>query len=172
MNTTDEPSASDRRGLLARLASWFMLGGLLASYGTLAAMSGRYLFPARARRKRWQFLAREADVAAGSSFAYRAPSGESVAVARRARTGAVADFVALSSTCPHLGCQVHWEAQNERFFCPCHNGTFDAEGHATGGPPFEAGQELSRYPLRIEEGLVFIEVPLESPTGATGRKGA
>ena len=172
MSSPVTPSSPDRRSLLSRVASWFMLGGLLASYGTMAAMAGRFLFPARARRKRWQYLVREVDVSAGASFAYRAPSGESVAVARRANTGAVEDFVALSSTCPHLGCQVHWEAQNERFFCPCHNGTFDAEGRATGGPPFEAGQQLARYPLRIEEGLVFVEVPLETPTGVAGAKGA
>jgi cytochrome b6-f complex iron-sulfur subunit len=154
------------------MAGWFMLGGLVASYGACAAMAGRFLFPARARRKRWQFLARAAEVQAGSSFVYRAPSGERIAVARRAETGAVDDFVALSSTCPHLGCQVHWEPQNERFFCPCHNGAFDAEGRALAGPPFEAGQELARYPLRIEDGQVFIEVPLEALDGPTRARGS
>ena len=148
-----------------------MLGGLLSSYGAFAAMAVRFLFPARARKRRWQFLARAADVGAGSSFVYRAPSGEGIAVARRAETGAVDDFVALSSTCPHLGCQVHWETQNERFFCPCHNGAFDAEGRALAGPPFEAGQALARYPLRIEDGIVFIEVPLEALDGATRARG-
>jgi Rieske Fe-S protein len=165
-----EQGTPDRRSLFARLASWFMLAGMASSYGVLAAMAGRYLFPARPRERRWQYLARAADVAAGSSFVYRAPTGERIAVARRAAAGTPADFVALSSTCPHLGCQVHWEPQNQRFFCPCHNGAFDPEGRATAGPPFEAGQQLSRYPLRIEQGSVFIEVPMQAlPRGAEGR---
>jgi cytochrome b6-f complex iron-sulfur subunit len=171
MSLPQESTPPDRRGLLARLAGWFMFAGLASSYGACAAMAGRYLFPARGREKRWQYLARAADVAAGSSFVYRAPTGERIAVARRASAGTPEDFVALSSTCPHLGCQVHWEAQNQRFFCPCHNGAFDADGRATAGPPFEAGQELARYPLRIEEGSILIEVPIEALPRGTGERG-
>ncbi len=66
----------------------------------------------------------------------------------------------LSNVCPHLGCRVHWEAQKNHFMCPCHNGVFDAVGIATAGPPAEAGQRLARYPLKVESGMLFIEVPL------------
>ena len=86
-------------------------------------------------------------------------------MARRAEQGTAEDFVALSSTCPHLGCQVHWQPGEKRFFCPCHNGTFDPEGRALSGPPFEAGQSLGRYPLKIEDGVLFIEVPMEALPG-------
>ena len=75
-------------------------------------------------------------------------------------------FVALSSICPHLGCQVHWEPQNDRFFCPCHNGAFDASGKPTEGPPATAGQELTRFPLQVMNGLLFIQVPMQSVNGA------
>jgi cytochrome b6-f complex iron-sulfur subunit len=95
-----------------------------------------------------------------------APTGERITLARRGAGGSAEDFVALSSTCPHLGCQVHWEPQNERFFCPCHNGAFDPQGHAIAGPPFEAGQSLPRYPLEVRDGLLFIEVPVEGLTTA------
>jgi hypothetical protein len=57
---------------------------------------------------------------------------------------------------------VHWEAQNERFFCPCHNGTFDAWGVGTGGPPGDAGQSLPRYELKVDGGLLYIAVPKPS----------
>ena len=67
-------------------------------------------------------------------------------------------FVALSSTCPHLGCQVHWEAHRDQFFCPCHNGTFDPAGEPTGGPVLAAKQRLPRYPLKVEKGLLFIQM--------------
>jgi len=150
-----------RRSFLARAGLLGMGGGLALSYGSCGAMAVRYLYPARPRERRWQFLACEKEVAPGAALSYRAPSGEHVTVARRGNTGGVEDFVALSSTCPHLGCHVHWEPANQRFFCPCHNGAFDPEGRAIAGPPAEAGQSLARYPLRIEDGVVFIEVPMD-----------
>ena len=83
-------------------------------------------------------------------------------------TGDVDDFIALSSTCPHLGCQVHWEAAHDRFFCPCHNGVFDPSGRGLSGPPGEAGLSLPSYNLRVDNGLLFIEVPV---TRLTQRRG-
>lgn len=157
----DDAAAPSRRDLLAGASSLAMVGGLAAGYGTLALVSARYLFPARPRELAWMFVARVADLSPGSSLTYRAPTGEPIAVARQGDSETVESFVALSSTCPHLGCQVHWQAQNDRFFCPCHNGTFDPSGRATGGPPGDAGLSLPRYPLKIEQGLLYIEVPIE-----------
>jgi Rieske Fe-S protein len=138
-----------------------MAAGLIAAYGSLAAMAGRFLFPAQKRRFRWVYLARKGDFAAGASLAFRTPTGERVTVAHAGTSGGAQDFLALSSTCPHLGCQVHWQAAEKRFFCPCHNGTFDAQGRGTGGPPGEAGQSLPRYPLELRGDLLFIQVPEE-----------
>jgi Rieske Fe-S protein len=107
----------------------------------------------------------------GDSVRYEGPSGETINIARQARTGSVDDFVALSSTCPHLGCQVRWEPQNDRFFCPCHNGVFNPSGVATGGPPGEAGQRLAEYPLKIEHGLLHIAVPMERLADSAGDRG-
>src|SRR5262245_29968026 len=42
---------------------------------------------------------------------------------------------ALSATCSHLGCQVHWDTQASRFRCPCHGGVYDASGKVVSGPP-------------------------------------
>ena len=101
------------------------------------------------------------DIEVGGAFVYRTPVGERVTIARQGESGTVDDFVALSSTCPHLGCQVHWQLAEARFFCPCHNGAFDAQGKPTAGPPAEANQELPRYPLKLEGGLLYIEAPTE-----------
>jgi nitrite reductase/ring-hydroxylating ferredoxin subunit len=138
-----------------------MAGGLVASYGTLAAMAGRYLYPARGRRMRWQFLLEVARLAPGSSISYRSPSGERIAIARQGEGETADDFIALSSTCPHLGCQVHWEGHNDRFFCPCHNGVFDPQGKGISGPPGDAQQSLGRYGLEVRDGLLYIEVPMD-----------
>jgi len=107
----------------------------------------------------WQFVAEVAGIGVGEAIRYRGPAGETINITRRARSGGADDFIALSSTCPHLGCQVRWEGQNNRFFCPCHNGVFDPEGRATGGPPGDAGQSLPRYELKLENGLLLIAVP-------------
>jgi cytochrome b6-f complex iron-sulfur subunit len=155
----------DRRAFLSRATSVAMGASLVASYGAFAAMAGRFLYPARPPLKGWLFVADVASFKQGASLAYTAPDGASVAIARQGATGSVADFIALSSTCPHLGCQVHWEGQNQRFFCPCHNGAFDPSGKAIAGPPHEAGQSLGRYPLRIDAGVLYIEVPLEGLPG-------
>lgn len=162
---TAQPDSSERRTFLGTATSLLMAGGLAAGYGSFAAVAGRYLYPAKPEKKGWLFVADVNSMKAGDSFTYRTPTGATVAIARQAASGDVADFIALSSTCPHLGCQVHWEGPNNRFFCPCHNGVFDPQGKGTGGPPGEAGQSLPRYPLKIENGLLYIEVPLEKLDG-------
>jgi nitrite reductase/ring-hydroxylating ferredoxin subunit len=154
-----------------------MAGGLAASYGTFAYTAGRFLYPDRESSDGWLFVTYEARMRAGDSLAYRAPNGAPITIARIGASGESRDFLALSSTCPHLGCQVRWEAQASRFFCPCHNGVFDPSGKATGGPPADAGQSLARYDLKLEGGLLFIRVPLEGLAGPAdlqgpeGRKG-
>jgi menaquinol-cytochrome c reductase iron-sulfur subunit len=42
---------------------------------------------------------------------------------------------ALSATCTHLGCQVHWDTKASHFRCPCHGGVYDATGKVVSGPP-------------------------------------
>ncbi len=58
-----------------------------------------------------------------------AGDGSSIYVARRG-----AGFVALDGRCTHMGCPISPDASGG-FRCPCHGGTFDADGQVTGGPP-------------------------------------
>ena len=152
----------NRRTFSGRLAFCAMAGGLAAGYGGMGAVAARYLFPAKPMARRWMFVAELSRLKTGDSLLYTAPNGAPINIARKGEAGGVEDFIALSSTCPHLGCQVNWEGQNKRFFCPCHNGVFNPEGKGIGGPPGEAGQNLPRYPLKIENGLLMIEVPVEA----------
>jgi nitrite reductase/ring-hydroxylating ferredoxin subunit len=144
---------ADRRGFLKHASRTAMAAGLLGGYGGFAAVAVRYLYPSRTGEVVWQFVTEVAGIEVGQAIRYRGPSGETINIARRARNGDADDFIALSSTCPHLGCQVRWEGQNNRFHCPCHNGVFDPSGKAIAGPPGEAGQSLPRYALKIEDGL-------------------
>ncbi len=163
-------SLPERRDFLARTSSAVMGVGLVSAYGGLGLVGVRYLYPPTARKTAWVYVADLVSFAKGTSRAFRTPSGERVTVARTGDSGEVGDFAALSSTCPHLGCQVHWEVAKQRFFCPCHNGTFDAGGAPTGGPPAEAKQPLPRYPLKIDKGLLYMEVAVES-LAAEGSRG-
>lgn len=155
----DGPIATPRRDFIATTA---MIGGLAAGYGAMVAMAGRYLYidPTAETNKAWQYVVDVKSIAIGDAIDFISPTGMKIVIARQATDGTDADFIALSSVCPHLGCQVHWQPHKNRFFCPCHNGVFDPQGKATAGPPAAAGQSLAEYPLRIEDGLLFIEVPL------------
>ena len=158
---TEKERGAQRRSFLQILSSLIMGGGLAASYGTLCAYAGRFLFPSTKGATMWQFVSTVDQLQSGDSVPFTTPFGAKVVVARQGEEGTADDFIALSSVCPHLGCAVHWESQNNRFFCPCHNGAFDASGKPTEGPPAAANQELTRFPLRVENGLLYIEVPTE-----------
>ncbi len=161
-NDNADSETNERRSFLGRITSGFMLGGLVAGYGTLATHAGRFLFPNGKGANAWQFVATIDRLNAGESLPFITPGGAKIVVARQRDGDSADDFVALSSVCPHLGCAVHWESQNDRFFCPCHNGAFDAAGKPTEGPPAAANQQLTRFPLKVENGLLYIEVPMES----------
>jgi len=162
------PAVDPPRGqaLTRRAALWLssrvvMAAGLVGGYGLFAWVGTRFMLPAQLGRVNQLFVTRVADLVAGGTLLYQTPDGRTVNITRHGTSGTAEDFIALSSTCPHLGCQVQWEGQNNRYFCPCHNGTFDAQGTATGGPPFDAGLSLPRYALTLEQGLLYIQVPAE-----------
>lgn len=159
MSESDNPDSTTRRGFVGATSTILMGAGLAASYGTLGGMAGRFLYPADGTSLEWQMVTTTDRLSPGDSLVYKTPAGAPVVVARQGSGDTADDFVAMSSVCPHLGCQVHWEPQNHRYFCPCHNGAFDPQGRATEGPPADAGQSLLRFPIRVENGLLLIAVP-------------
>ncbi|MCG3209496.1 MAG: Cytochrome b6-f complex iron-sulfur subunit [Anaerolineae bacterium] len=62
-----------------------------------------------------------------------------------------AEYIVLDATCSHLGCNVRWLEQEQRFACPCHNGSFTRAGQVISGPP---PQPLSRLQTKIENGIL------------------
>lgn len=148
-----DDEGTTRRELLLRGA---MTGGLALAYGTLAVQGVLFLLP-RGDEEPTQriFVGLLSDFAPGRVRALQDPEGRTILV-RRDEDG----LTAYSSVCPHLGCQVHWQAEEERFLCPCHRGLFDEEGVAYAGPPGDAGQRLAEVPLEVDEasGTVYLEV--------------
>ena len=96
----------------------------------------------------------------GQSRSLTLPSGDQLIVSNTGRikseTGIT--YIGFSSRCPHLGCRVHWEQQQERFRCPCHQGIFSSDGVATAGPPAQAGQKLRPYPLELQGSAMYVLV--------------
>jgi len=60
---------------------------------------------------------------------------------------------ALSTSCPHLGCSVDYDAGENKFKCPCHRSAFDLAGQVKAGPSPRAMDSLE---LEEKNGLVAI----------------
>ncbi len=173
-----EGEPCDRREAMITGSTMLMAGGLLGGYGMFFSMAGRYFYPSQSNNA-WLFVGAAEDITPGESVPFKSPTGVQVSITRKVKPQGKTDasntkdgedsitaesFLALSSVCPHLGCRVHWEGQNNRFFCPCHNGIFDPNGKATGGPPASAGQDLPEYPLKVVDGGLYIEMPFRGVT--------
>lgn len=62
-------------------------------------------------------------------------------------------LVALSTTCPHLGCAIDFDAEASRFKCPCHRSAFSIDGRREEGPSPRDMDELS---IKDEDGVVMV----------------
>ena len=63
-------------------------------------------------------------------------------------------YIAMSNICTHLGCRSRWIPEEERFFCPCHNGIFDKHGNVVSGPP---PRPLDRFETKLEGDILYIQ---------------
>jgi menaquinol-cytochrome c reductase iron-sulfur subunit len=66
-------------------------------------------------------------------------------------------IVALSPVCKHLGCTVNWNgdpANQNQFFCPCHNGRYTKDGdNVPGTPPLGP---LDVYEHEVRDGWLYL----------------
>ena len=58
-------------------------------------------------------------------------------------------FVMFSPICPHLGCRFNYNADQNKFFCPCHGSVYTREGAHIDGP---APRGLDPLPMREQSG--------------------
>ncbi len=59
----------------------------------------------------------------------------------------------LSAICPHLGCSVSWQANHDKFVCPCHGGEFKADGQHVAGPP---PRPMDRLQTQVKDGKLQV----------------
>jgi Rieske Fe-S protein len=72
-------------------------------------------------------------VPVGDTYLFRYPTGSDPAILLRLDD---AEVVAFSQKCTHLGCVVFYQAAEDRWHCPCHEGSFDTTtGAVLAGPP-------------------------------------
>lgn len=62
---------------------------------------------------------------------------------------------ALTAECPHLGCRIGYDADTEKFFCPCHESAFGLDGSVISGP---SPRPMDELPVRVtDEGKIEIQ---------------
>ncbi|MGH9397913.1 MAG: ubiquinol-cytochrome c reductase iron-sulfur subunit [Terriglobia bacterium] len=59
----------------------------------------------------------------------------------------------LTAVCPHLGCEVAWQAGADHFHCPCHGGTFSPDGKYISGPP---PRGMDTLPIAVKDGHLMV----------------
>jgi Rieske Fe-S protein len=90
------------------------------------------------------------DVAVGDTFLFRYPTDADPAILLRI---ADREVVAFSQKCTHLGCVVYFEAEKDRWHCPCHEGNFEPRtGEVISGPPPRA---LGRIDVEIRDDTIW-----------------
>ena len=134
------------------MAFMAMAAGLVVSYGTAVIYGLRYLFGRQRPPRQVQVLsAALSDVPDGESLLTKDLSGRKFMLVRSGKS-----VRAFSTTCTHLGCQVHWKPEEKSFICPCHDAVFDADGKPVKGPP---PTPLAQYPVEIRGASIFVSMP-------------
>jgi Rieske Fe-S protein len=87
----------------------------------------------------------------GSTYLFDYPGDADPAILLRL---ADQEVVAFSQKCTHLGCVVYYQADENRWHCPCHEGNFDTvTGDAISGPPTRA---LGRIDVEVRaDGMIW-----------------
>jgi len=68
-------------------------------------------------------------------------------------------FMAIDTTCTHLGCAINWDEKQQKFICPCHASHFDINGEVLSPP---APRALNIFPVSIENGNVLVDTQNET----------
>ncbi|MDX1616868.1 MAG: ubiquinol-cytochrome c reductase iron-sulfur subunit [Candidatus Promineifilaceae bacterium] len=155
-----QPEENYSRRDFMRLATW-AIGGLISA--ALAIPGVAYIVgPAlqRGESEEWITLGAVSKVEIGTPTLFKTriqqQTGWIVNETERSfyvLTDDGRNYVAMSNICTHLGCRVRWIADNEQFFCPCHNAVFDKEGEVVEGPP---PRPLDRYEVRVENEQLLV----------------
>jgi cytochrome b6-f complex iron-sulfur subunit len=131
-----------RRGLLKGLYSFFLAaGGGSFIYGLY-----RFLAPDAGAAPAVEVALSE--MAARGDYPFRYGGSPGILI-----QGEDGSFKAFSLVCTHLACTVAWIPEKKEFYCPCHDGHFDAEGNVLSGPP---PSPLERWRVQVKDERVLV----------------
>lgn len=122
-------------------------GALFASTTVLAVLGAVRTL----RRGYVQMVARASEVPEGQAVYFNYPSADEQAMLLHLPGGR---FAAYSQRCTHLSCAVYYQPDQERLFCPCHEGVFSPEtGDPLAGPP---QRRLEQIALRQDGDTLYV----------------
>lgn len=148
--TEETPEVVGRRGFFISVLEWTGFG---LTAGFLGKNLIKYLLPPiQEAVSRKVYISSLSQIPVGEMFKTQDLKGKPVAILR-AEGNAVTAF---SLTCTHLGCQVHWQAKEQNFLCPCHTAVFDKNGKVVSGPP---PAPLMQFEVLVENDNVFLKFP-------------
>jgi Rieske Fe-S protein len=155
---SDDRPAADRRTFLLTLG--VALNGVAAALLGIPIV-GFLLSPVRRlNQQTWIELGRISEFPEGQTRLatyvnpFRVPwDGETAKVACWVRRLRGETFQVFAINCAHLGCPVRWFQESGLFLCPCHGGTYYADGQRASGPP---PRGLYEYAHKVERGVLWV----------------
>lgn len=146
-NADDFVTRRDTLGfLVAGTGALFVATSALAAVGSLVQIGQTQAVP----------IAREGELAMNETRVFTFPDqyAQGILVNLPGK-----GLIAYSDVCTHLSCAVLYQPGERQFYCPCHEGRFDAAtGGVLAGPPT---RPLPIIELRIQDGVIYAvrEVP-------------
>jgi Rieske Fe-S protein len=134
------------------LAKFLTLGsGLLVCANAAVAIAANARGPRSYPRTR---IAQASALQPGESMLFRYPGPADPCILVRTRGGVLA---AYSQVCTHLSCAVVYRRDDDRLFCPCHEGVFECGAPTAGARPLEGPPQrpLPRIALEVVGDDVF-----------------
>lgn len=129
----------------------FMGSSLFASLTLLTYYMLQYLFPSENKNlTRKVYITTTDKIASGKSIKFKDLKGSNITI-----TNTGNEYIALSTKCTHLGCQVFWRKDDKVFYCPCHEGFFNSDGEVVKGPP---PKPLDTYKVEVIGKAIYIHV--------------
>jgi cytochrome b6-f complex iron-sulfur subunit len=136
-----------RKDFLHSLFAFIPLG---IGFAGISFMGARFVSPRKTKKQYRKIYAMNLnDIAINESKPFYDLKGRELVLVRTGES----TVKAISTTCTHLGCKVHWEADKNIFFCPCHNGVFNPDGVVLEGPP---PRPLDTYRVDVEGKVVYL----------------
>ena len=147
-NEIESETEPTRRSFLNSL--WIILGGV--ALAEFIAVAFAFLRPRKSKTREGNA---DSIVTAGAVERFR-PNSVTAFVRGKFYLARLEDggFLALSRTCPHLGCTVPWVEKEMKFACPCHGSAFDITGNVIEAP---APRALDIYPITIENNMINVD---------------